>query len=70
VLPALTGRSYDGMEISEGGEASIKFYTVTYGKATEEERNKVRANLEKYCALDTEGMIWIVDKLRELLVNT
>jgi len=44
VLPALTGKSYDGMEISEGGEASIKFYTVTYGVATEEERNKVRAD--------------------------
>ena len=66
VLPALTGKGYDGMEISEGGEASIKFYTVTYGEATEEERNKVRADLEKYCALDTEGMVWIVDKLSEL----
>ncbi|MFC1965588.1 DUF2779 domain-containing protein [Chloroflexota bacterium] len=66
VLPALTGKSYDGMEISEGGEASIKYYTVTYGEATEEGRNKVRADLEKYCALDTEGMIWIVEKLMEL----
>ncbi len=55
------------MEISEGGEASIKFYTVTYGVATKEERNKVRADLEKYCALDTQGMIWIVDRLRELV---
>lgn len=66
VLPALTGKSYDGMEISEGGEASIKFYTVTYGEVAEEERNKVRADLEEYCALDTEGMIWIVGKLKEL----
>ncbi|MFC1961679.1 DUF2779 domain-containing protein [Chloroflexota bacterium] len=66
VLPALTGKSYDGMEISDGGEASIKFYTVTYSEATEEERNKVRADLEKYCALDTEGMIWIVDELGRL----
>jgi len=66
VLPALTGKGYDNMEISEGEEASIKFYTVTYGVATEEERNKVRADLEKYCALDTEGMILIVERLREL----
>ncbi|MBA7591689.1 hypothetical protein ES708_33849 [subsurface metagenome] len=66
VLPALTGISYDGMEIPNGSEASIKFYTVTYGEATEEERHKVRADLEKYCALDTEGMIWIVEKLRKL----
>jgi len=32
----------------------------------EVERNKVREDLEKYCGLDTEGMIWIVDKLREI----
>jgi len=65
VLPALTGKGYDDMEISEGGEASIKFYTVTYSEVTEEERNRVRADLEKYCALDTEGMIWIVECLRK-----
>ena len=66
VLPALTGERYDGMEISDGGEASIKFYTITYGEATEEERKKVRTDLEQYCALDTEGMIWIVDDLGRL----
>lgn len=67
VLPALTGKGYDNMEIAEGNEASIKFYAVTYGEATEEERKKVRADLEKYCALDTEGMIWIVDRLNKLM---
>ncbi len=66
VLPALTGRSYEGMEISDGEDASIAFLGVTYGDVSEEEKNKVRADLEKYCALDTEGMIWIVDKLTEL----
>jgi len=46
--------------------ASIRFFTVTYGEAMEEERKKVQADLEKYCALDTEGMIWIVDELGRL----
>ncbi len=67
VLPAVTGRNYDGLDISDGQDASIAFQAVTYGEVSEEERNKVRADLEKYCALDTEGMIWIVDRLRELI---
>lgn len=66
VLPALTGKSYEGMEISEGQEASNKFYNVTFGEATEEERERVLADLEKYCALDTKGMIWIVGELKKL----
>jgi hypothetical protein len=66
VLPAVTGRNYDGLEINDGQDASIAFQAVTYGEVSREETNKVRAYLEKYCALDTEGMIWIVDKLREM----
>ena len=66
LLPALTGSGYEKMEISDGEEASRKYYSVTYSEVTEKERNKVRTDLEKYCALDTEGMIWIVDKLKGL----
>jgi len=66
VLPALTGKGYENIDISDGVLASIAFYNITYGEATEEERSKVRGELEKYCTLDTEGMIWIMDKLREL----
>ena len=68
VLPALTGRGYDGLEIQEGGTASMEFLRVTYGKTPEAERRRVRAALEKYCALDTEGMVWIVDALLKLAV--
>ncbi|MDO9580410.1 MAG: DUF2779 domain-containing protein, partial [Bacteroidales bacterium] len=68
VMPALTGKGYEDMGISDGNSASIAFYTVTYSEATEDERNKVRADLEEYCGQDTEGMIWIVEKLKELLV--
>jgi hypothetical protein len=67
ILPALTGRGFEGMDIANGQEASITFQAVTYGEAPEEVRLKVRADLEKYCALDTEGMIWIVDRLREIV---
>jgi len=67
VLPALTGKGYDGLEINNGGDASLAFQQVTYGDVAEEERQRVRAGLEEYCGLDTEGMIWIVDTLLTLL---
>jgi len=66
VLPALTGRSHQGMDIADGMAASIAFYAITYTEVPRETRHKVRADLEKYCALDTEGMILIVDRLRAL----
>jgi hypothetical protein len=67
VLPALTGKGYDGMEISDGGTASSEYLRVTFGEeVSEEESRRVRKNLEEYCGLDTEGMVWIVDKLRKM----
>ncbi len=72
VLPALTGKSYDDMDISNGTEASISYLYITHGsydgkKATVQDIKKVRADLDKYCGQDTEGMIWILDKLQELI---
>jgi hypothetical protein len=52
------------MDIGAGMDASIAYERIAYGKATPEEIEKVRADLIKYCGLDTEGMIWIVEKLR------
>jgi len=66
VLPAVTGKSYEEMGIGAGMDASIAYERITYGNATQEEIPRVRADLEKYCALDTEGMIWIVEKLKEM----
>jgi hypothetical protein len=67
VLPALTGRSYEGLEIAEGGTASLEFLRVTFGEVSTRERASVRENLETYCALDTEGMYLLVEKLRQLV---
>jgi len=67
VLPALTGRSYDELEIKEGGTASMEYMRVTFSDVPDAERRKVRAALEKYCGLDTEGMAWIVAELRKLV---
>jgi len=66
VLPVLTGTSYDHLNISDGMNASLAFLGVISNSASAEEGIKIRNDLEKYCELDTEGMIWIVDKLKEL----
>jgi hypothetical protein len=65
VLPALTGRSYADLEIQEGGQASLEYLRVHFGDVPEAERRMVREQLERYCAQDTEGMIWIIDALRK-----
>lgn len=66
VLSALTSRGYEDMSIGNGMDASVAYAKIAYGKATEEEIARVRADLAEYCKLDTEGMIWIVDELRRL----
>jgi hypothetical protein len=64
VLPVLTGHSYADLEIQEGGQASLEFLRVHFSDVPEDERQKVRGQLERYCGRDTEGMIWLVDALR------
>jgi hypothetical protein len=66
VLPAVTGRSYQGMSIAKGDDASLAFLRIISGEPSAEERKQLRADLEEYCSLDTQGMIWIVDNLMEL----
>jgi len=42
VLPALTGKGYDSLEIADGGTASMEYVRVTFGGVPEEERQKIR----------------------------
>ena len=69
VMPALTGRGYDGLEIAEGATASLEFLRVHFSDVPLAERQRVRTELEVYCCRDTEGMLWIVDELRRSLQN-
>jgi hypothetical protein len=64
VLPALTGTSYKGLAISNGIEASARYYRVTYGRDVDgTERERIYAALEEYCRQDTQGMIDVLDVL-------
>jgi hypothetical protein len=65
-LPVLTGIGYEDMEISQGEMASLKFMESVFGDVSEEERNKIRADLLVYCGQDTGGMVEIIRKLTEI----
>jgi hypothetical protein len=67
ILPTLTGKSYNHLEIHKGDDASFEFLNITFGDMPEAEKQKIRKNLEEYCGLDTEGMVWIVDELRKIV---
>ena len=69
VLPAITGLSYEGMEIADGMAASVYFlyicgnYGINESRPAKEEVEKVRKSLIKYCGMDTGGMIHILRAL-------
>lgn len=71
VLPAVTGRGYEGFEIANGSQASIAFLAATFGRPdgshlSSAEVGEIRRALEKYCGRDTEGMVCIIEKLTQL----
>jgi hypothetical protein len=68
VLPAITGHGYEGLAISDGGEASLRYLDITYGRVPEEERLRTRQDLLTYCGLDTEGMVSIIKRLQEIAI--
>lgn len=63
ILPAITGRDYSDLKISDGADASMQFF-YSHIKADLNNLEKIRENLLNYCCLDTEGMIWIIDELK------
>jgi hypothetical protein len=65
VLPVLTGKSYNDMEIGDGGTASREYFRVIFTEDNKD-KDKVRNLLEEYCGLDTMGMVDIIDKLHAL----
>jgi hypothetical protein len=66
VLPAWTGKGYDGMEIADGESAAREYMRVIFGDADREERAAVITSLEDYCGLDTMGMVELLRVLYSL----
>lgn len=68
VLPALIEDiSYEDLEIGNGSLASSEFLRVTFGDVSQSQSMKVRKALEKYCKRDTEAMVWIHEKLMNMI---
>jgi hypothetical protein len=67
VLPALADVGYEDLELQEGTAASNMYKDMTMNAESIEESDREKAfeKLEKYCGRDTEGMIWILDKLKK-----
>jgi hypothetical protein len=63
VLPALTGRGYDHLEIQDGTTASLQFLRATFGNVAVKDTKMIRKQLDQYCTIDTVGMHWIVQAL-------
>jgi hypothetical protein len=68
VLPVLVpDLKYSDLGISEGLTASISWYrAATWDTMSEDERQRIFADLEKYCELDTLAMVEIYNVLKSL----
>ncbi|MBD3310330.1 DUF2779 domain-containing protein [Candidatus Woesearchaeota archaeon] len=66
VLPVLTKKTYKELNIQGGEEAYLK-YLYAIHDADEEEKERIFKDLEKYCGLDTEAMVLILEKLKQLV---
>ncbi|MBU0459568.1 MAG: DUF2779 domain-containing protein [Nanoarchaeota archaeon] len=67
VLPALTGKNYDGMDIANGSDASLSYEEITFIDMPSEKVKEIRVALEKYCELDTLAEVLIIRELRKLI---
>jgi len=56
IVPEYEGK-YAGMAVSDGGQASARFSTISQGGLPEDELARLRQELLDYCELDTLAML-------------
>jgi predicted RecB family nuclease len=70
VLPAwCPDLTYDGLPIADGQTASVRYLRVLRGDVDDAEAASVRADLERYCALDTLAMSRLLEEMLRLSRN-
>lgn len=67
VLPVLSDLSYEGMGISNGGDASGAYMSYVVNGQPHPNREQLMADLLAYCKLDTWAMVVILRELRKLV---
>jgi len=71
VLPALIPHmTYDGMEVSDGGEAGLAYAALVQGDLDEPEMLRLKKALGKYCGQDTLAMVKLTRRLQGELSRT
>lgn len=67
VLPAwCPDLSYSELEIADGQTASVRYLRVLLGQTQGAEAEAVRADLIRYCGLDTLAMVRLLEEMRRL----
>jgi len=70
VLPALIPNiTYEGMEVSHGGQAGLAWEDLTRGQLDPAERRRLKDALLAYCRQDTQAMVKIIERLRAFSLN-
>lgn len=69
VLPVLSDLKYDDLDIQNGSFASLEYERITYGNVSDEEEQRIRKALEKYCELDTLAEVEILKSLKRICEN-
>jgi hypothetical protein len=68
VLPIMAPElTYKELEIKDGGSAMEAWYEMIFGLGSQADKNKISADLRKYCGLDTYAMYAIWKALTNLL---
>ncbi|MFO7652409.1 MAG: DUF2779 domain-containing protein [Candidatus Krumholzibacteriia bacterium] len=66
VLPVLTGASYDGMAVADGGQAMREYQRVVFGDVDPGEKARVLQALKEYCEQDTRALVDVLEALETL----
>jgi len=68
VLPVLVpGAGYEGLAVADGGTASVKLRRLLIDQdLPADEAERTRAALKEYCAVDTLGVVRLLERLGEL----